>query len=288
MPRRSKVKISVMVMISPSMPLISCTLTRRRLPSSWRSSCTTTSMAEAICWRSALIGKVAPVIATMFSIRPKASRGVLAWMVVSEPSWPVFIAASMSSASAPRTSPMTMRSGRMRRLLRTSSRWFTSPRPSMFGGRVSSRTTWGCCSCSSAESSMVTMRSLCGMKLDSTLSMVVLPVPVPPDTSTLRRPRTMALSTRAIAGVRAPRWIRLSVLSRSTAKRRIEILGPSMASGGMMALTREPSLSRASTSGEDSSMRRPRAETMRSMMLSRWWSSRKHTSVFCSLPKRST
>ncbi len=33
--------------------------------------------------------------------------------------------------------------------------------------------------------------------------------------------------------------------------------GPSTASGGMMALTREPSLRRASTMGVDSSTRRP-------------------------------
>ena len=37
-----------------------------------------------------------PAIVTMFSIRASASRGVLAWIVVSEPSWPVFIACSMS------------------------------------------------------------------------------------------------------------------------------------------------------------------------------------------------
>ena len=50
-------------------------------------------------------------------MRDSASRGVLAWMVVSEPSWPVFIACSMSSASSPRTSPTTMRSGRIRSAL---------------------------------------------------------------------------------------------------------------------------------------------------------------------------
>ena len=44
---------------------------------------------------------------------------------------------SMSSASAPRHSPTMMRSGRMRRALRTRSRVVTSPTPSMFGGRVS-------------------------------------------------------------------------------------------------------------------------------------------------------
>src|SRR5258708_9250044 len=37
----------------------------------------------------------------------RSSRVSLAWTVVSEPSWPVFIACSMSSASAPRHSPMT-------------------------------------------------------------------------------------------------------------------------------------------------------------------------------------
>ena len=44
---------------------------------------------------------------------------------------------------------------------------------------------------------------------------------------------------------------------------RIEMVGPSMASGGMMMLTRLPSLRRASTSGVDSSTRRPTSVTMR-------------------------
>ena len=45
------------------------------------------------------------------------------------------------------------------------------------------------------------------------------------------------------------------------------------ASGGMMALTREPSGRRASTIGLDSSMRRPTGETMRSMIRITWSSS---------------
>ena len=57
----------------------------------------------------------------------------------------------------------------------------------MLGGRVSRRTTCSCLSCSSAESSIVTMRSSLGMKRDRTLSIVVLPVPVPPEISTLSR-----------------------------------------------------------------------------------------------------
>ena len=44
-----------------------------------------------------------------------------------EPSWPVFIAWSMSSAAASRISPTTMRSGRIRSALRTRSRIVTSP-----------------------------------------------------------------------------------------------------------------------------------------------------------------
>ena len=48
--------------------------------------------------------------------------------------------------------------------------------------------------------------------------------------------------------------------------RRIDSDGPSTASGGMMALTRDPSCSRASTIGLDSSMRRPTVLTMRSMI----------------------
>ena len=44
---------------------------------------------------------------------------------------------------------------------------------------------------------------------------------------------------------------------RSVRNRRIDSTGPSSASGGMIALTREPSCRRASTIGLDSSMRRP-------------------------------
>ena len=64
----------------------------------------------------------------------RASRALLAWIVVIEPSWPVFMACSMSQTSGPRTSPTMMRSGRMRRLFRTRSRCVTSPAPSVFGG----------------------------------------------------------------------------------------------------------------------------------------------------------
>ena len=45
--------------------------------------------------------------------------------------------------------------------------------------------------------------------------------------------------------------------------------GRRRASGGIITLTREPSGRRASTMGEDSSTRRPTAETILSMMCSR-------------------
>ena len=106
----------------------------RRTPSRPRLMWTSRSMADAACSRMARTGRSMPAMSTIVSSRASASRGELACSVDSEPSWPVFIAWSMSSASPPRTSPTTMRSGRMRSALRTRSRARTSPLPSMFGG----------------------------------------------------------------------------------------------------------------------------------------------------------
>ena len=77
---------------------------------------------------------------TMVSIRLIASFGLLACTVVMLPSWPVFIAWSMSSVSAARHSPTTMRSGRIRRALTTRSRIAIAPRPSTLALRASSVT----------------------------------------------------------------------------------------------------------------------------------------------------
>ena len=108
------------------------------------------SSADAICSRIARIGRSKPAIRIMVSMRASASRGVLAWTVVSEPSWPVFIACSMSSASPRGHSPTMMRSGRMRSALRTRSRIATlasalDVRP----GALPACSTWSCWSCSS-------------------------------------------------------------------------------------------------------------------------------------------
>ena len=80
----------------------------------------------------------------MFSIRDSASRGELAWIVVSDPSWPVFIACIISKASLPRTSPTMIRSGRMRSEFRNRSRCVTGFLPSMLGGRASIAITCRC------------------------------------------------------------------------------------------------------------------------------------------------
>ena len=93
-----------------------------------------------------------------------------------------------------------MRSGRIRRQFLTRSRMVISPSPSRLGGRVSRRTTCGCCSCSSAESSQVMTRSSFSMKAVRQLSSVVLPEPVPPEISTLARTRPRMRSTSAPSG----------------------------------------------------------------------------------------
>ena len=125
----------------------------------------------------------------------------------------------------------------------------TSPRPSMLGGRASSGSTWSWWSWSSLASSMVTMRSSAGMNDDSTLSVVVLPVPVPPETMMLSRPTTQAWRNRAAWALSVPKRIRSSIWNGSLENFRMVRNGPPMASGWMTALTREPSGRRASTIG---------------------------------------
>ena len=152
-------------------------------------------------------------------MRWSASRGELAWTVDIEPSWPVFIACSMSSASAPRTSPTMIRSGRMRSELRTSSRIAISPSPSMFFGRASSRSTCSWCSWSSAASSIVTIRSASGIAAESAFSSVVLPVPVPPEMRMLSSAWTQ--SRRNVDGLRRDRAEIDHVVERQTLLREL-------------------------------------------------------------------
>ena len=104
----------------------------------------------------------------------------------------------------------------------------------------------------------------------------------------LRCARTQCDRKSSIGLVNAPRVTRSSALRRSAGNRRIDISGPSTASGGMMAFTREPSARRASTIGELSSTRRPIRLTIRSMTRSRWASSWNVAVTRSSTPRRST
>ena len=69
----------------------------------------------------------------------------------------------------------------------------TSPLPNLSAGRDSKGTMWSCCICNSAESSMVMMRSSLGMSVETMLSSVVFPEPVPPATMMFSFEWTIAL-----------------------------------------------------------------------------------------------
>ena len=164
----------------------------------------------------------------------------------------------------------------------------TSPAPSMFGGRYSIRSTCSWLNRSSAESSIVMIRSFAGRYPDSTFSSVVLPEPVPPEITMSNRPRMHAARKLATCGVRVPKLIRSSAVYGSAENLRTVSAAPSMAIGGTTALTRLPSGSRASTIGLASSTRRPIRETIRSITRRRWLSSVNAASTAWIWPKRST
>ena len=86
---------------------------------------------------------------------------------------------------------------------------------------------------------------------DRALSNVVLPEPVPPEIRMLSRQRAAIFSSVAIAGEMLPFCAMMSRVIVFLENLRIEIEAPSIASGGMMMLTRLPSARRASTSGRD-------------------------------------
>ena len=82
------------------MPITSVMLVTRREPSRRRFTWMIRSTESAIWRLIASFGTLMSDIITMFSIRASASRGELEWSVHIEPSWPVFMAASMSKHSA--------------------------------------------------------------------------------------------------------------------------------------------------------------------------------------------
>ena len=94
----------------------------------------------------------------------------------------------------------------------------------------------------------------------------------------------MTPRTRAPSGLMELNSTRLRIVSLSFLNFRIVRVAPSMASGGAMTLTRDPSGRRASQIGELSSTRRPTCDTIRWQMFISWVLSRKRTLVSWTLP----
>ena len=116
---------------------------------------------------------------------------------------------------------------------------------------------------------------------------VVLPEPVPPETTMLTRALVAAARKSTISGVIARLSTRSLNWSGDFDERRIDSKVPSSARGGITALTREPSGSRASQRGVVSSTRRPTRLTIRRTISIRCFSSLKTTSDLTSRPRRS-
>ena len=207
----------------------------------------TTSIASATCAQSASHGICPSASWAMLASRRGARSAECACSVVSEPPCPVFSAASKSRASGPRTSPTTMRSGRCRKACRTSSRIVIGRSPR----RASRRTQLGASRASSRVSSMTTTRSRSSNLSASACSKVVLPLPVAPEISTLRRCRMAPTADAASDSLKAPFRIRSSRASRRWARR--TVMQCSGATGGEAIATREPSARRTSTSGSSAS-----------------------------------
>ena len=98
-------------------------------------------------------------------------------------------------------------------------------------------------------------------------SIVVFPEPEPPEITMFKRASTQPLMKSSMPVVKVWFLIKSSVVNTRLPYRRIDITGPISESGGITAQTREPSARRASTIGDESSIRRPIALTMRSMMM---------------------
>ena len=150
------------------------------------------SMAEATCSRMARVGRSMPAISTIVSRRASASRGELACTVEMR----ALVAGvhglehveRLAAADLADDDPVGSHAQRVAHQVADGDLALALD----VGRTASSRTTWCWRSCSSTASSMVTTRSLSGMNDESTLSSVVLPVPVPPVTRMLSLPATQA------------------------------------------------------------------------------------------------
>jgi hypothetical protein len=106
------------------------------VPASSRSTWITTSRASTKMRRTIDSVTFSPAMSAAFTSAFTASRALLACTVQRKPH-PALIARVSSNASAPRTSPTTIRSGRIARTNFTKSRRLISPVPSRPAGRTS-------------------------------------------------------------------------------------------------------------------------------------------------------
>ena len=173
----------------------------------------------------------------------------------------------MSRDSASRTSPMRMRSGRIRRASLTRRRNSMAPVPSRFGWRHCMPTTSRSGTDSSKISSQVTTRSRGGIEAERQLSIVVLPDWVAPETRMFMPLSTAACSSEAAPALREFMRTRSGRRRARTTNLRMLMLVCLRVISGITACSREPSGREASTKGEERSRRRPEGLSMRSSRL---------------------
>jgi len=251
-------------MTSPSTrPGSASTSVTRRCPSACLRRCTTRSTALATVGITNELLMFSPASNGNVHSFTTASRALFACNV-HMPGRPLLSASSRSSASADRTSPTMMRSGRMRSASTTSRRSRTSPVPSSEGCRVCIATQSGEGNRSSKTSSHDTTRSRAGTAPTRQPSIVVLPACVPPATRMLRPETTAASRKRAHACVSVPSPTSSSSDDARTRNLRMLTAQCRRVMSGMTTCKRLPSGSSASTKGWLTSSRRPLERSIRS------------------------
>ena len=197
-------------------------VTRRELSTSLV-ICTSRSNAPEICSRIARCGSSTPAVITRVSSRERRSRGELAWIVVSEP----LVARvhrlehveGLRAADLADDDPVGPHAEGADELADAHLALALDVR-----GWDSSVITCSCWSWVGGVST-VTIRSSPGTNADIAFSIVVLPVPVPPEMRTFSLPFTHAARNFAPCGVSEPKLIRSSIVYGSRANSIVRV-GP--------------------------------------------------------------
>jgi hypothetical protein len=192
-------------MTPPSARPGSATISRtRRCPDGSVPTCTTRSTLDATVGTTNAVPMFSPAKSGRVHIFTTASRALFACRV-HMPGRPLFNAISRSRHSSWRTSPTTIREGRIRSASLTSRRSGISPAPSRLGWRVCIETTSGSGTRNSKTSSQVMTRSCAGIAAARQFKRVVFPACVPPETRMFNPAATAASRNRAACTVMVPR-----------------------------------------------------------------------------------